>query len=491
LGRYADAEPLLKRRGTQQVCQRAAMSILRSRATLTVWAGCTRCSAILRLELLLRQAHGIYDRSTAQPSNGPRHSCRTAMVQAEQRPEAEALMKRVLAGMEKVYGAAHPSTHGSLQNLFAYYLDQNRLAEAGALAERLQTMTGKVFGPEDKGGAYSRFLLARLEEMRGNWREAWQLRKDASALLIRSIRQRNASVTGPRAGENWTETRYDQAALVALVRSTAQAAAQQPERMPALADEAFQTVQWARHSHAAAALAQTSARFSKGDGRLAELVRKREDLIGQFKAADGALSASLASQDDNEQWEVRQARREQIWSDRGRLDAAIQAADAELKEAFPDYAALANPEPLPLAETQTHLRPGEALYQIAFDRDAAYAWVITRDAVQWKTLPLSASKAEEMVAALRCGLDARAWEYDPETAAAPGPQAAEPPCQLPPAHRRMAPALPPFDLACAQSCTALFAPFETLSATGTCVVCRASSPRCRCKCWSRRRRTRR
>jgi hypothetical protein len=72
----------------------------------------------------------------------------------------------------------------------------------------------------------------------------------------------------------------------------------------------------------------------------------------------------------------------------GDVEKRISAIDTIFSQKFPDYAALASPQPLSARDTQALLRPGEALYHLVLDDDRSLAWVITRDAVRWRPVAL-------------------------------------------------------------------------------------------------------
>ena len=92
---------------------------------------------------------------------------------------------------------------------------------------------------------------------------------------------------------------------------------------------------------------------------------------------------------------------------RGRL-AEKQAA---LRQAFPDYADLANPKPLALADAQALLGEGEALvlfldlWQMGKLPEETIVFAVTRKEARWTSIPLGTRALRERVAALRCGLD--------------------------------------------------------------------------------------
>ena len=102
----------------------------------------------------------------------------------------------------------------------------------------------------------------------------------------------------------------------------------------------------------------------------------------------------------------------------GAIDGRVAAIDATLSKDFPNYAALANPAPLAIADVQAELRPDEALVLFADTPEwkpmlaETFLWVITRTGARWVRARLGNTSLEARVRALRCGLDRDAWTGD-------------------------------------------------------------------------------
>ena len=124
-----------------------------------------------------------------------------------------------------------------------------------------------------------------------------------------------------------------------------------------LAREMFQTAQWASASEAAASLAQMAARGAKGDPALAALVRDRQDLVGEWQKRDQARSAAVSQAPDKRDRAAEGANVARLAA----IDARIGEIDRRLATDFPDYAALARPQPLGVEQVQAELRADEAL----------------------------------------------------------------------------------------------------------------------------------
>ena len=176
----------------------------------------------------------------------------------------------------------------------------------------------------------------------------------------------------------------------------------------------FETAQWAQGSEAAASLAQMAARSAKGSPQLAGLVRERQDLVSEWQAKDKLLIAAKS-----EAPAKRKADAEKALADRlAAIDTRLAEIDRRLAQDFPDYAALASPAPVSVAEVQAQLGADEALV-LFLDTpewkplpEETFIWVVTKTDVRWVRSDLGTAALTREVAALRCGLDATAWDGD-------------------------------------------------------------------------------
>jgi CHAT domain-containing protein len=172
-------------------------------------------------------------------------------------------------------------------------------------------------------------------------------------------------------------------------------------------EEGFELAQWALQTGAADALAQMSVRFAKGAGPLATLVRERQDLIARRQGEMRRLDAAAGRADSKAAEDARAA----VTA----LDERLDAIDGRLATEFKDYAELANPKPLTIATTRALLKSDEALVlfldvpQFGELPGESLAWVITKETVRWRSIPLGTRALSDRVAALRCGLDGSNW----------------------------------------------------------------------------------
>jgi hypothetical protein len=121
--------------------------------------------------------------------------------------------------------------------------------------------------------------------------------------------------------------------------------------------KAFVASQWASSSQAASSVAQMAVRHAKGESALSKLARERQDLTGELSALDRSLLVSLSQSPDR-----RDNRKElELRSRLQTIVARLRDIDAEFVSNFPEYAALANPEPLSISETQALIGQDEAV----------------------------------------------------------------------------------------------------------------------------------
>jgi hypothetical protein len=156
-----------------------------------------------------------------------------------------------------------------------------------------------------------------------------------------------------------------------------------------------------------------AARSATGSQELAALVRERQDLIGEWDGKDKLLIAAKSEPPAR-----RNGAGETALSDRlAAIDDRLAAIDTRLAKDFPDYAALASPRPVSVADVQASLRDDEALV-VFLDTDdgfkplpeETFVWVVTKSQVRWLRSELGTAALQREVAALRCGLDATAWD---------------------------------------------------------------------------------
>jgi CHAT domain-containing protein len=378
-GRYTDAEPLLKR-------------------SLTIYENVLgpdhpHVAEVLNnlADLYQRQgrfadAEPLYKRSLAirEKALGPDHrdvagslDGLATLYDAQGRyTDAEPLLKRSLTIRERSLSPDHSDVAGSLHNLATLYMDQGRYADAEPLQKRSLTIEEKAFGPDHPDVARSLNNLAALYQKQGRFADALPI----TERVIVNGRARSA------------------VALPVLYGAQREGLIAPESAM----DASLDVVQRVTQTSAAAAVGKLAVRLAAGNDRLAQLVRKDQDLAGEAVALDHAIIAAVSKEPSKRDAANEQRTKERL--------AAVAVERATLQKTFaaefPDYAALSNPLPMTTAGLQSLLSNDEALIAFAAGGDkTSYVFALTRDRFDWKEIPLGEQALSDKVKAFRRGLD--------------------------------------------------------------------------------------
>jgi CHAT domain-containing protein/Tfp pilus assembly protein PilF len=376
-GRYADAEPLFKR--SLAIQEKAFGPDHRDVATVL-----NNLAALYDNQGRYAEAEPLYKRSLAirEKALGPDHpDVANALINLAwlydhqgRSADAEPLYKRSLAIYKKALGPDHPDVAQALNNLAVLYYHQGRSADAEPLYKRALAIREKALWPDHPDIATALNNLAVLYSDQGRY-------ADALPLVRRTISNKTAAIS---------------AALPALLGAQSATLIAAGEAI----DDGLNVVQRASQTSAGKALNALSVRFAAGSDRLAQLVRKDQDLAAEGANLDKALIAAVAKEPSK-----RDAAAEQRVRDRS---AAVAKERDDLQTVFtrefPDYAALSRPEPLTVKDIQPLLAADEALVVVNLAAKS-YVWAITRSAADWKELAVAAPDISKAVSALRAGLD--------------------------------------------------------------------------------------
>ncbi|AMA61021.1 CHAT domain-containing protein [Bradyrhizobium sp. CCGE-LA001] len=377
-GRFAEAEPLFQR---ALAVREKSLShehpdvgqSLNNLATLYV-----KQEHFAEAEPLFRRALAIY-----QKAAGPEHPAVATVLNnigqvdrdLNRHAEAEAPIKRSLAIREKALGPDHPDVARSLNNLAGLYQHQQRYAEAEPLYRRALAIRERAFGADHPDVAISTSNFAYFLQVSGRTAEAL-----------------------PLAEKTLANNRAQLRVVLPVLFS-----ARQQRLLPddKALDEALAAIQRGTQSSAASAVNKLAVRLAAGSDRLAELVRRDQDLASESEALDKAIIAAVSKPSAQRDLSVEQRSRARI--------AAIANERSGLQKTlaveFPDYASLSNPLPLATREIQVLLSADEAMVVYAVVDKQSYVIAITREGVDWKEIPLGADAVTQKVAAFRKGLD--------------------------------------------------------------------------------------
>ena len=420
-GRYADAEPLLQRALAMREKELGPNNPM-------VAQSLNALANLYEDEDREDDAEPLYRRSLAiyEKVRGPDHPDVAGLLNnlanlfrnRHRYAEAEPLYNRALAIFEKAAGGDHPSVVNPLGNLAGLYHDQHRYAEAEPLFKRALTIDEKALGSDNPILAGLLNNLADLYEVQGRY-------GDAEPLYLRSLTIREKAFGPDHPDTVWTlnnlanlyldQGRYAEA-LPYEQRLIAAGKAKSSTALPLLfaaqrgglvladsaLDDGLGVVQRAAQTSAAAAIAKLGLRLAAGNDRLAQLVRRDQDLAGEAEAADKTIVAAVAKEPSK-----RDPAAEQRMRDRLAVIATERAGlQKTLAAEFPDYAALSNPLPATAKQIQALLSDDEALVVFAAGGDKqSYVYVFTREGADWKSIPFGGDALADKVAQFRRGLN--------------------------------------------------------------------------------------
>lgn len=341
----------------------------------------------------------------------------TLYVKQERQAEAEPLFQRALAIYQKAAGPEHPAVATVLNNIGQVDRDLNRDADAEAPIKRSLTIREKVLGPDHPDVARSLNNLAALYEHQRRYADAEPLYRRALAVRERALGPDHPDVvtsTSNLAYFLYVSGRTADA-LPLAERTLATNRAQLRVVLPILfaacqqsllaedkaLNEALAAIQRGTQSSAASAVNKLAVRLAAGSDRLAELVRRDQDLAAESEALDKTIIAAVSKQSGQRDLAAEQRSRARI--------AAIANERAGLQKTlaveFPAYASLSNPLPLAVKDIQLLLSTDEAMVLYSVVDKQSYVIAITREGVDWKEIPLGADALTQKVTAFRRGLD--------------------------------------------------------------------------------------
>ncbi|WP_298243093.1 CHAT domain-containing tetratricopeptide repeat protein [uncultured Bradyrhizobium sp.] len=419
-GRDDQAEPLYKRavalmeKGTGQGSVEIA-PLLNNLAALY-----QRQSRFTEAESLFKRALAVREQALSRehPDVGQSlNNLATYYVKQQRQAEAEPLFQRALAIYQKVGGPEHPAVATVLNNIGQVDRDLNRDAEAEAPIKRSLAIREKVLGADHPDVARSLNNLAGLYEHEQRYADAEPLYRRALAIRERALGPDHPDVATSTSNlAHFLQVSGRTAdALPLAQRTLAGNRAQLPVVLPILfaarqqallpsdkaLDDALAAIQRGTQSSAASAVNKLAVRLAAGSDRLAELVRRDQDLAAESEALDKAIIAAVSKPSAQRDAATEQRSRARI--------AAIANERAGLQKTltleFPDYASLSNPLPLAVKDIQPLLSADEAMVVYSVVDKQSYVVAITREGADWKEIPLGTDAMTQKVTAFRKGLD--------------------------------------------------------------------------------------
>lgn len=374
-----------------------------------------RQSRFAEAEPLFKRALAVREKALSRehPDVGQSlNNLATLYVKQQHYADAEPLFQRALAIYQKVGGPEHPAVATLLNNLGQLYRDLNRDADAEAPIKRSLAIREKVLGADHPDLARSLNNLAELYEHQQRYAEAEPLYRRALAIRERALGPDHPDVnlayflqvSGrtadalPFAQKTLAGNRAQLRAVLPILFS-----ARQQHLLPddKALDQALGAIQRGTQSSAASAVNKLAVRLAAGSDRLAELVRRDQDLAAEAEALDKAIITAVSKQPGQRDVATEQRSRARI--------ATIANERAGLQKTltleFPDYASLSNPLPLAVSDIQPLLSADEAMVIYSVVDRQSYVIAITREGASWKEISLGADALAQKVAAFRRGLD--------------------------------------------------------------------------------------
>ncbi len=339
----------------------------------------------------------------------------TWMLARKRYDEAETYFRSAISIGETAQNPEHPEMILRLVNLAALLRETGRLSEAEPVALRALKVAESVLGPSHPETAWAVRNLANLRAAQGDWPGSLEEFRRVNATALSNARGLGAKQSTAKYLRNSDQVFNFQMHALAAFRAAA-------GENPALLDEAFAMMQRALATEAAGALQQSSQRFAAGSGPLAALLREQQDTVLLLEAAETRLLEAWGRGSKADAGDALQQQ--------ARLEARLKQLDAELN-GLADYAALTGPRLLTVAGTQELLKPHEVLVLFMSIPKAgdlggtALAVAISKSGARWVEIPEGGgigSVLEAKMTAMRCGLDASAWNAP---ALAPGDSAGE------------------------------------------------------------------
>ena len=408
-GRYADAEPLFKR----SLAIREKQFGANSRAVAN---SANNLGDVYRFQRRFAEAEGLYKRAIAIQEQvlGPNHRrLGYTMVNlaelyrlSNRLADAQPLYERGLRIVEQSVPPDHPDISFGLTRLALLHRARGQLAEAEPLLRRALEIRERAMGPNHPAVAVDISNLAYLAFSRSDWGQAARHWRRSTEILRRRALD---DASGEREGESG-EVQRAHSQFRGLVKAVYHAG-EDRRGDGAAAREMFEIAQWAQGSETAASIAQMAARGASNDPGLSALVRERQDLTGEWQAKDKQLIAAKGMMPDKRMPDVETALSGRLAA----IEARISTIDRLFATDYPDYVALASTRPVSVADVQAGLRDDEAMVMF-FDtpaiqplREETFVWVIAKSGLRWVPAKLGRQALAREVAALRCGLDATAW----------------------------------------------------------------------------------
>lgn len=167
--------------------------------------------------------------------------------------------------------------------------------------------------------------------------------------------------------------------------------------------EAFRAADAARGRSVQQALSAGAARTAAArDPALLDLVQREQNIDKQVAGLYRQMAALAARPKQRRTDKDRHFRPEALTEQVVQLTRAHEALRGEIRQRFPGYAELMDPQPATLEEARTALRDGEALLAVLVARQRTYVWAVPRSgAVAFAVAEVSGAEMANLVGRVR------------------------------------------------------------------------------------------
>ena len=315
--------------------------------------------------------------------------------------DAEKLFQQALAIYRAAFGENHLYVATAYSNLGSLYEKGGDLARAEMMMLSANQVMLQVFNRDHPRRVTVLRNLGSFYGGRKDWPKAAAFYREALEILQKESERNIRSRQGELAGTE-LDPGLQRAAAGDFINASMHLLMQDQSQGVAITREIFKVAQW-RPSQAAASLLQMSARAAANDGELSGLLRRRQDLVGEWQSTQQRLTQAALTNEGS-------AQTAQSSVDRlDRVGHEISALDTNIANRFPDYADLTNPAPLDVTEVQALLRDDEALVLFIETGSPTWVWVVSKTDKSLALINLSSEALAAEVADLRCGLDQTNW----------------------------------------------------------------------------------
>jgi len=315
--------------------------------------------------------------------------------------DAEKLLQQALAIYREAFGENHLYVATAYSNLGTLYETGGDLARAEMMLLSANQVMLQVFDRDHPRRVTILRNLGWFYNKKKDWPKAVAYFREALGILQKQSERSSRSRQGELAATE-LDPALQRTAAGEFINASMHLLMEDQSQGVALTREIFKAAQW-RPSQAAASLLQMSARASATDDELSVLLRRRQDLVGEWQTIQQRLTQAALTNEGSAQT---------AQSSVGRLDRIgreVSSLDANIASRFPDYADFTNPAPLDVTEVQTLLREDEAMVLIIETGSPTWVWVVSKTDKSLALINLSSEALAAEVAALRCGLDRSNW----------------------------------------------------------------------------------